>query len=204
MSKLILVRHGITLLDSGTKYWGSTDVELSPAGIKQAERLRDRLAEEKIDAVYSSDLKRAYVTASIIASNHRLEVSTCPELREINFGKLEGATSEELRQLFPEVRQLILGERPELRFPGGESFLEFNQRVARFVDKLGEHEPNETLLIVSHGGALRMIIYQLSGKETDHWLQIPVGLASLSILELTPKGMRARLLNDVSHLESDA
>lgn len=202
MSRLILVRHGNTLLDSGLKYWGSTDVELSPGGIEQAEKLRDRLAKEKIDAVYSSDLKRAYATASIIASKQQLEVNTCTELREIDFGNLEGSTYSELRQLFPEVRQLVLGEKPELRFPGGESFLEFNQRIARFTDKLGKYSPEETLLIVSHGGTLRMIMYQLSGKATDHWLQIPLELASLSILELTAHGIIARLLNDVSHLKS--
>ena len=102
MSRLLLARHGDTELNSAEKYWGRTDVKLSTDGLRQAERLRDRLAEEKIDVVYSSDLKRALVTAETIASKHQLDVNPCEELREIDFGNIEGLTYEEVRQLYPE------------------------------------------------------------------------------------------------------
>ena len=92
MSRLLLVRHGDTELNSAERYWGNTDVKLSDAGFRQAERLRDRLATERIDAIYSSELRRASATAEIIASSHRLHVIICAELREMNFGELEGLT----------------------------------------------------------------------------------------------------------------
>ncbi|GAG69254.1 unnamed protein product, partial [marine sediment metagenome] len=76
------MRHGDTELNSAERYWGRSDVKLSAAGLRQAEKLRDRLAVEKIDAVYSSDLERSLVTAEIIASSHQLAVITCAELRE--------------------------------------------------------------------------------------------------------------------------
>ena len=90
MSRILLVRHGDTKSNSRQRFWGVTDVELSHDGLRQAERLRDYLAAKKIDAVYSSNLKRAQVTAEIIASRHQLDVVTCAELREVNFGELEG------------------------------------------------------------------------------------------------------------------
>ena len=77
MSRLFLARHGDTELNSAERYWGCTDVKLSADGLRQAERLRDRLAEEKIDVVYSSDLKRASVTPQTIASKHQLDVTHC-------------------------------------------------------------------------------------------------------------------------------
>ena len=75
MSRLFLVRHGETALKSSQRLWGNTDVELSALGLKQAERLRDRLAAEKIDFIYSSDLKRALVTAQTIASRHQMGIT---------------------------------------------------------------------------------------------------------------------------------
>ncbi len=67
MSRFILVRHGDTKLNSRERFWGHSDVELSAAGVAQAEKLRDRLATEKISAIYSSELQRALLTAETIA-----------------------------------------------------------------------------------------------------------------------------------------
>ena len=83
MTRLLLVRHGETELQSSLRYWGRTDVALGPIGLHQAEQLRDRLAMERLTAIYSSDLKRASDTARNIAARHNLNVTICPELREI-------------------------------------------------------------------------------------------------------------------------
>ena len=69
MAKLFLVRHGDTKLNSRQRFWGQTDVELSDEGKRQAERLRDRLASQKINVVYASGLSRSLATAKIIASS---------------------------------------------------------------------------------------------------------------------------------------
>ena len=201
MSRLLLARHGDTELNSAERYWGCTDVKLSTDGLRQAERLRDRLAEEKIDVVYSSDLKRALVTAETIASKHQLDVNPCEELREIDFGNIEGLTYEEVRQLHPEFFnkywiQRLLG----LRFPGGESIDELNSRVSKFAGRLKEHVAEETILIVAHQGPLAILICQLLGVELQFRRQIRLGLASLSIVETYSQGAVVSLLNDASHL----
>ena len=200
MSKLILVRHGDTELNSAERYWGHSDVELSPSGFRQAERLRDRLAAQKIDAIYSSDLQRASVTAEIIASRHQLAVTTFAELREINFGKLEGLTFDKINRLYPEVARLWVERSPKLKYPGGESFDEFNNRVSRFAGRLRKHVPEETILIVAHSGPLRLLVCQLLGIELWHWCQIRLDFASLSVLDTYPEEAILSLLNDVSHL----
>lgn len=200
MSKLLLVRHGNTKLNSAGRYWGQTDVELSADGTRQAERLRNRLATQKIDIAYTSDLQRASVTAKIIATNHQVDIVTCPELREINFGKIEGLTFKEVSQLYPEVAEAWSKWSLTLKYPDGESIVELNNRVSKFLERLEKHAPEETVLIVAHSAPLRLLICHLLGAEIQHWRQIHLNLASLSILDTYPQGAILNLLNDVSHL----
>ena len=87
MARLLLVRHGKTEGEV-SRYYGHINIWLSREGIKQAELLRERLASESLDAIYSSDLERAISTAEIIAVAHKLKVIPCPHLRELDFGKL--------------------------------------------------------------------------------------------------------------------
>lgn len=200
MSRLLLVRHGETELNSAGRYWGRTDVPLSTVGLRQAERLRDRLATEKIKAVYSSDLRRAALTAETIASRHKLNVIICPELREIDFGQLEGLTFDQISQLYPEVTRLWIERSPKLKYPGGESIYQFNNRVSIFRRRLKKHTEEETILIVAHSGVLRTLACQLLGLELRHRWQIRLDLASLTVIEAHPQEAIITLLNDTSHL----
>ncbi len=194
------MRHGNTKLNSAGRYWGQTDVELSADGIRQAERLRNRLATQKIDTIYTSNLQRASVTAKIIATNHQVDIVTCPELREIDFGKIEGLTFKEVSQLYPEVAKAWSKRSLTLKYPGGESITELNNRVSKFLEKLEKHTQEETILIVAHSAPLRLLICHLLGIRIQHWRQIRLDLASLSILETYPQGAILNLLNDISHL----
>ena len=195
------MRHGDTELNSAERYWGHSDVKLSAAGFRQAEKLRDCLTAQKIDAIYSGDLQRASETAEIIASRHQLAVTTCLELREINFGKLEGLTFDEINQLYPEVTRLWIEGGSTLQYPGGESLDELNNRVSDFVGRLKKHTLEETILIVAHSGPLRLLVCQLLGIELQHWRQFRLDFASVTILETYPQGAILSLLNDVSHLK---
>jgi len=201
MSKLFLVRHGDTKLNSAERFWGQTDVELSVAGMRQAERLRDRLATQKIDVIYTSNLSRALVTAEIIASSHQLDVITCAELHEINFGKVEGLTFTEVSHLYPELARTWPDRDLTFRFPDGESVDELNNRVSKFLGRLQKHTLEETILIVAHSAPLRLLICHLLGIDLRNWRQFRLDLASLSIMETYPQGAILSLLNDVSHLE---
>ena len=200
MSKLLLVRHGDTESGSALRYWGQSDVKLSGAGLGQAERLRDRLATEKIDAIYTSNLQRASVTAKVIASKHQSNVITCDELNEVNFGKIEGLTFDEVSRLYSEVAQAWVSRSLGLEFPDGENFDKFNNRVSKFLSTLEKHTPEETILIVAHAGPLRLLVCHLLGLELRHWRQFRLDLASLSIVETYSQGAILNLLNEVSHL----
>jgi len=200
LSRLLLVRHGNTELNSAQIFVGHTDVELSATGHWQVEKLRDRLSTEKIDVIYSSDLRRALGTAETIASPHRLEVIACPELREFDYGELDGLTFAEICRLHPEVAELCACWSLRLKFPGGESVDQLRQRVSGFLDRLQQHSPEQTVLVVTHGGLLRLMVCALLGIDLRHWGQINIDLASLSIVDTYPEAAVIGLLNDTSHL----
>lgn len=201
MARLLLVRHGQTKLHQADRFWGSTDIALSETGIKQSEQLRDRLAKEKISAVYTSTLSRARVTADIIVARRKVNVTACKELNECNFGYIEGLTFDEIQRLHPELAEELL-EWKTVSFPGGESWEELEGRVSSFLERLDRHKEKETVLIVTHGGPSRLIICNLLGVGTNHWLKLRIEQASLSIVETYPKGNILTLLNDTSHLKT--
>jgi len=200
LSRLLLVRHGETEANSSERYWGSTDVRLSPVGLEQAARLSELLSAESIGVTYSSPLMRAKVTAETIVAGRGLAIIDCPELSEVNFGKLEGLTFAEVSQRYPEVTRLWIARDPDLKYPGGESVREFNRRVGRFVKRLEKHGPEETILVVAHAGSLRVLMCRLLGLGLEHWRQFRLDLASLSVVETYPEGAILNQMNDLCHL----
>lgn len=200
MARLLLVRHGETTGNSAERFWGRTDVALSETGLQQAERLRERLAGEKIDAVYASDRVRAMKTAEIITTGRGPAVTPCPELREIDFGLIEGLTFDEINRQYPEIAGAWFHPDISLRFPDGESFTDLNNRVARFVPRLAGHAQAETVLVVAHSGVLRLLFCKILGIEAGHWRRFRLDLASLSILNTYDKIAILNLWNDIAHL----
>jgi alpha-ribazole phosphatase len=200
LAKLLLVRHGETDSNSFQRYWGRTDVGLGPVGLRQAEQLRDRLAVEKIDFIYSSVMSRAMITAHMLASFHHLPVIGCPELREINFGKIEGLNFTDVQNQFPEIAQMWIHHNTELVYPEGEGLAHLETRIAQFRIRLCNHTQDQTILIVAHSGVLRSLICQILQMDMKSRWNIRIDLASLSIIDTYPSTAILSLLNDTSHL----
>lgn len=200
MARLLLVRHGITEYNSSHKFAGYSDVELSVEGYRQAEKLGERLAGEKIDAVFSSDLKRAIATARAATAAHNLEIIRRPELREMNYGIAEGMTFRELSEQHPEIAESIIHFNTGICFPEGETFMGFVSRSCEFLKMLSDYTEDQTVLIVSHGGVLKVLVCDLLGIDHTHWPQIRFDNASLSIMDTYRERVILSLLNDTSHL----
>ena len=203
MPKLLLVRHGLTELNSARKFAGHTDVGLSEEGSRQAEKLGARLAGEKIDAVYCSDLQRAVSTAEAISNRHEAEPYSCYELRELHYGDAEGMTFDEIRENLPEVADNIRDFNLELSFPGGESMRGLISRAGKFLERLDDHTEDQTLLIVSHGGMLRTLLCELLNISQENWRKFRFDNASLTIIDIYSRGPILSLLNDTSHLQGE-
>jgi len=152
MTHLYLIRHGQHI---GAVKNIIGDTELSLLGIKQAERLRDRLAatgEIKADVLISSTFKRAKQTAEIIAPALGLPIIFDDEVQEWRDGEAEGMTMEEYRETFGEVD---VEEHPfQPVAPGGESWGQFFLRVGTALDRITHQYEGKTIVIVCHGGVV--------------------------------------------------
>ncbi|BDM67346.1 phosphoglycerate mutase [Streptomyces nigrescens] len=174
--RIVLWRHGQTAWNLERRFQGSTDIELTDAGLAQARRSARLLAALRPDAIIASDLSRAAATASELATLTRLDVTHDAALRETYAGSWQGLTHEEILARYGE--QYTAWKRGEpVRRGGGELETEVADRAAPVVlnhaDKLPE---NGTLVVVSHGGTIRTTIGRLLGLEAHHW----EGLGGLS------------------------
>jgi broad specificity phosphatase PhoE len=200
MARLLLVRHGLTDHNVDRRVAGYTNVCLNEEGFRQAEKLNKHLADEKIDAVYSSDLQRAVDTAKGIVSGRDIEIVTCYELREMNFGEAEEMTFVELNEKYPDLARSVMNVDTGVSFPGGESFADFVKRVRVFLKTLEKFNEDHTVLIVSHGATLKVIVCELLGIDPNHWYQMGIDNASLSVVNTYPHRTILNSLNDTSHL----
>ncbi|MDD5288498.1 MAG: histidine phosphatase family protein, partial [Dehalococcoidales bacterium] len=120
---------------------------------------------------------------------------------EMHYGVCEGLTFGEISRDCPSVAKNISPFTLELEFPGGEKFRDFIDRSSTFLERLKNHQPKETILIVSHNGPLKVLICRLLDISQEHWWQIRVDVASLNIMEISPRGAVLSRLNDVSFLK---
>jgi broad specificity phosphatase PhoE len=179
MTTLLLVRHGETDWNRDGRWQGGSDTSLNELGREQARLLADQL-DGSIDVVYSSDLARARETADIVAAKLGLEVRVDPRLRERGFGSWEGLTMPEIEERFADShRRWLAGEGPGAE--DAETFEDFSTRVNDFLADVLRLHPDEDVLVISHGGSIRVIHAQAAGLDyvRDHRL-IP-GVANCAV-----------------------
>jgi len=159
-----LIRHGETDWNAEGRWQGFADVPLNESGRDQARQAAEGLRRAKIDRIITSDLLRAQQTAQIINAVLAVPLHTDPRLREINVGMWEGMTAAEIEQQYPtEYAQNRRLPYTEMYFPGGESRAELAARSSSALGELVAMYAGEHLLVATHGGTIRMILYDLAG-----------------------------------------
>lgn len=204
MTKVILVRHGQTLWNLEMKYQGHCDIALTEKGLKQAELAANSLANEEISAIYASDLDRALKTAESIAQKHKLQVVAIPGLREIHFGQWEGLTYDTINSEWSETMAKLFTHPDEIQIPGGETFREVKERATSALSKLIEKHPNETIVVVSHGGTIRTLLCAALNIHLNYLWNIKQDNTAINILEYHDKQVVVSLVNDTHHLRDFA
>lgn len=199
---LLLVRHGETDANVAGTWQGATDNPLNPHGRAQAEALARHVAVHypNISAVYTSPLRRARETAQIVAHYlGQIPIREDPGLAEYNLGAWEGLTYEELRyekRLWDRMRT-----DPHWAPPGGESAYQFATRVLDAFRRIARRHPGETILVVSHGGAIATALALLVDNDGRLWSHYQMANCALSELVFDPTPRLIRF-NDTHHLAS--
>lgn len=199
---LYLVRHGETDWNRESRCQGYMDTELNSEGILQAQAAARRLEGENIDIIYSSALKRAYATAQTINQHLSVNLIKNESLNEINFGEWEGLTLEEMKKR-PDYNYDQWRLTPHLAtFPGEKSLKNVQNRAIKFVNEIIEKHNGENILIVSHGGVLKLIILGVLGISLEAYNKFFIGNASLSIVVVDNERTYIRTLNDTCHIKN--
>ena len=200
---LLLIRHGETDWNNEGRIQGHTDTPLNPRGIQQAGRLAARLASEEIDAVYTSPLARARVTAELIAQKHCLTAIPDDRLKEKFLGDFEGMTGGDLEKQYPEIFHAWHASEVHFPLPGEETPTALQERVQAFLDRVrAEHPDGAQVAVVSHGGTLSMFLATLIGLDIQRRFPFWFDNASVSHIDLSGTRFRLRLLNDTCHLRN--
>lgn len=205
MTKVILVRHGQTLWNLEMKYQGHCDIALTDKGIQQAELAANRLAEENISAIYASDLDRAFKTAQCIAKKHDLSVTAIPGLREINFGDWEGMTFEGINDSanhhWSEEMTKVFSHPGDAQIPGGETFQQVKERAMLALNQLVAAHPDQTIVVVSHGGTIRTVLCAILDIHLNNLWKIKQDNTAINMLEYFDDQVFVSLVNDAYHLK---
>lgn len=158
MTKLIFVRHGQSEANLQQVFAGQTNPDLTEQGYLQAASLADWLAENyKIDAIYSSNLIRAYNTACPIAERLGLKINTTENLREIYSGEWQGVNYSVIKENFPQEYNVWLSDIGNVVCPGGESFKDLSERVKAEILSIAQRHSGQTVLITTHATPIRSL-----------------------------------------------
>lgn len=203
--RLALVRHGSTVVSDEDRFAGSTDVALSDRGREEARRLGKRLAKMRFDAIYTSPLQRCRETAARLAESHGLEPRPAPALVEIDHGRWEGLTRDEVEARFSGEYARWTADPFSFAPEGGETGAEVVARALPCLRQLFQDHADQQILVVSHKATIRLLVAILLGidprRYRDFLDQLP---CALNLLELRdPSRARLLLFNDVSHLAHD-
>ena len=199
MLRLYFMRHGETVWNTERRYQGMTDIELSEEGLRQAECAAKRFKNIKIDKIYASPLKRAMKTAEKIAAEKGLEIISEDDFREIHFGEWEGKTVPELTEKYGESYTNFIREPHKYGFPGEGSVENVINRIKPGIDRLiAEDEGN--VLIVSHGGIIRLMIMYIMGLDSSWFTKMWINNTGVSIVEIKDGRKLLLTLNDSAHL----
>ena len=201
-TRIIAIRHGETSWNVDSRIQGHLDIPLNDTGLWQAQRAGAALAGEQFDAIYSSDLQRALVTAQAVGSATGCPVQPDTGLRERCFGSFEGRTFKEIEAELPEQALRWRKRDPEfVPDDGGESLLMLRGRIQHTVDRLAAPHMGGQIALVAHGGVLD-ILYRLATRQD---LQAPrtweLGNAAINRLLWTPDGLTLVGWGDARHLQ---
>lgn len=209
MTKLLLVRHGETMFNRARRLQGCKDVPLSDLGARQADACADYIASfnhDRITAVYSSPLSRAYMTAVAIGKAIGMDVVTDDRLKEIDVGALAGMTWDEVELAYADFMAEHRADPLAIRYPGGESVVDVSARARDLANAFVRDHGNETIVVVGHAIVLKALICHVLDLDIANHLRLTVGNASLSIVSVSrvDGGVHGKILrlNDRHFLEA--
>lgn len=199
VTTFFLVRHGETPWTAERRYQGQSDTSLSSFGRNQAKALAKQIKKIKIDRIYTSALKRTQQTGKVIANSLKQSSLTDARLNEYHFGAWEGRKAKELMaSKDPAFLSWCRGQ--WVNPPKGERLQAFKRRIRGVWKDLQKKHAGQNILLVSHGGPIKMLIFEALRMPFRSFWNLRIDTASISVLTCYPDFTQLGVLNDTSHL----
>jgi broad specificity phosphatase PhoE len=199
MTELILARHGETVWNVEKIYRGRADVNLDEVGIKQADLLGKYLSSWKLEAIYSSPVKRATDTANIIARYQKIGVQIAEGLVDFDYGEWQSLPEKEVKKLYPSLLNEWHNNPHKVRMPAGESLEDVRNRAIEVVnDVLSKYQGS--VVLVSHRVVNKVLICSLLGLDNSHFWNINQDVGGITIFDYVDGRFVLTRHNDTSHL----
>jgi broad specificity phosphatase PhoE len=200
MAELILARHGQTAWNVEKVFRGRADVNLDEVGIEQAALLGQYLSNCRLEAIYSSPLRRALDTANIVARDHKTAVKLAQGLIDFDYGDWQSLPEQEVKRLYPDILKEWHNNPRKARMPGGESLEDVRWRAVQVVNNvLSRHQGS--VLLVSHRVVIKVLICYLLGLDNSHFWNIKQDVGGITIFSYADGRFVLTRHNDTCHLE---
>ena len=199
-TRLFLIRHGETEWNVAHIAQGHLDSLLTERGVAQCQALGRRLKGYIFDTIYSSDLGRCQKTAQYAIGETGQPIHLDERLRERNLGVVQGLNRQQARAQLPEVAAGIGSRDPDYVVPEGESVRQMLDRMLAFLEDMLAQHAGETVLVVSHGGVLSVLMRHLLGLSPEQPRKFYIRNAGLNVIVHGEEGWMVETLGDVAHL----
>lgn len=204
MTRLYIIRHGETDWNREKRTQGcGNDLPLNQKGIEQAAKLGKRFKNIPIDAIYSSDLKRALQTAQELSRTTSAGITASKSLREMNFGCWEGLTSSEIRSRYNSVYEIWRDRPLDAVIPRAEKLIDIQKRALSTIHEIILRHGGKNIVIVTHGITAKVLIVSMLGIDISMYNRIRLDNTSVSQVEVYDNYSALTLLNDTCHLNGE-
>ena len=187
MTELLFIRHGETDHNKNRLFYGHLDPDINQTGIDQLNKTKLKLQkfEEKIDVVFCSDLRRCRQSLEILEISDKVKRNFTKELREINFGILEGKTYKEIEDENPHYIEQIENNWKYFKVKNGESVFELQNRIVKKIEEIIKNYQDKKILVVVHGGVIQSLISYYLTKNLDFYWNFKVDNGSITKMMVT-------------------
>ena len=204
MTRVYLVRHGQTEWNKSLTFRGRIDIPLNERGHREAEAIAEALKDKKIDAIYTSPLRRSIETAQPTAKFFNLEIRPFQGLIDINYGDWEGLTFDEVKKRYGDQYKKW-EERPELvMFPNGETLDEARERSFRGFKEILRENAGRSILIIPHRVINKVLLCAILGLSNSYFWEIKQDTGCINLIEYSNERFVISLMNDTCHLKGIA
>ncbi len=203
LTRVVAVRHGETVWNAEMRMQGQLDTALSERGRWQARRAAEALANDGIEAIYASDLSRAFDTAQALADRIGLPITSDAGLRERSFGVFQGYTYAEIDARWPAEAARWRRHDPDFGADEGETLRAFSARAVAACTRIAAGQAGRTIAIVTHGGVLDCLYRAASGIDLAAPRSWELGNAAINRLLYTPRGFTLVGWSDTAHLDRE-